>query len=148
MARNPRKYKLNKEEALMFYVNACSLLPEEIKNRKNITEIAKKFNISISFLSPGEYQPKDMSIGQIKIFEKTSEQNKSFIRNLRNAFCHLYIEIDNNRICSFIDWNPFYDSNGKNGGFAHKRVTMAGKVAYDDLESLLKEFISDHNLKK
>lgn len=146
MRKELKLYKLTEEEAKMFYVNACSLLPEEIENRKNITEIAKNFNISISFHSPGAYRPKDMSLGQIKIFEETSEQNKSFIRHLRNAFCHLYIEIKND-ICTFIDWNPYYDANGKKGRFALKRVTMAGKVTYRNLESLLKEFISERSLK-
>ena len=138
-------YKLTEEEAKMFYVNACFLLPEEIENRKNITEIAKNFNISISFHSSGGYRPKDMSLGQIKIFEDTSEQNKSFIRHLRNAFCHLYIEIKND-ICTFIDWDP-YESTGKKCGFAYKRVKMAGRVPYKDLESVLKEFISERSLK-
>ena len=146
MGKKLKLYKLTEEEAKMFYVNACSLLPEEIENRKNITEIAKNFNISISFHSPGGYRPKDLSIGQIKVFEETSEQNKTFIRHLRNAFCHLYIEIKDG-ICSFIDWDP-YDFAGKKCGFAYKRVKMAGIVPYKDLESVLIEFISERSLKK
>ena len=145
MGEKLKLYKLSEEEVKMFYMNACSLFPEEIENRKNISEITKNFNLSISFHSPGTYRPKDISLGQIKIFEKTSEQNKSFIRHLRNAFCHLYIEIKDG-ICSLIDWDP-YDSTGKKCGFAYKRVKMVGIVPYKDLESVLKEFISERSLK-
>lgn len=143
--KSPKQYKLNGEEAKFLYINVCSILNEEIKGRINICDFGKKFNISVSFAEEGTYKTSDIELGKIIIYEKPSEQNKSFINHLRNAFCHLYIEINDN-ICLLQDWNRFKD--GKKENYAYKKVTMIGKVYYSDLKNLLKEFNSERGLKK
>lgn len=134
----PTQSVLNDNDAVFFYKNAAKL-SSELEHRKNISALASKFGITITF-AKGPCKKFTTEADSITIYGPTSNQNKTFFRHLRNAFAHLYIEVANSR-CKLLDWKQY--ENGKLQQYTARRITMHGDVDYAKFKDLLQEFFSE-----
>lgn len=132
---NPKQYVLADQDALFFYQHSSKSV-SDIANRKNISDLANKYGIKIIFNSQ-KCQIRKPVQDTIELFQVDKNKNQTFFRSIRNAFAHLYIEIQANR-CKLLDWNPYKD--GVQHKFCVSCITMKGDVNYNAFKALLDDF--------
>lgn len=143
---DPKKYILtSNEDILYFYDLSFKNRGLNIKNRKSLKDLSKKFNIDIQQSSEGTCKDRQCEPNKILIFEEKGGLNERFFKHLRNAFAHCQIEISEGR-CRLLDWISY--ENNKKVAFSKKRVTLLGDVDYDDFKKLMDEFFSIDSIKK
>lgn len=146
----PDMHILNHEDVIFFYDYVLSKEDRDIQNRIRLDKLIKKmklsFEIKISEEKLKKPYPEKPNLLWIINSDEKFEFNKTVIRHLRNAFCHKYISIENDR-CKLLDWNQ-YNKDGKKLEFRSKNITMIGDISYSDLQNLLMEFFSEKSIQK
>lgn len=112
-------------------------------NDSEIRELFKAWNISESHNTKKMTFKIESTAPENTIYFKTPNGNKvsrTFMGHLRNAYAHLYMEIDpENNNLHLQDWKEI----GKTGLF---ECTMDAKIPFDFLEKLTKMILKEYDL--
>ena len=132
-------YVLPKNDEIFFYHKVVCKKSNQLIKYSELEELSKSLGINLEYVPWDKNIPNSYTENKI-VFSGFQDQKKkntfSFIKHIRNAFCHLNIFVDD-------EWCYLRDEYENKNDKKKKKTTMTGKVKYEKLKSLIDNIIKD-----